>query len=130
MYISSKINFFKFSVDTTICIGGTVLQGYIIGGTGNIDYFWSGSTGSLINWSTLNDTSIYAFGVDDVGHQIQCLKCISFPPLLTMSSDTFMCNSDTTLIFANVSGGIGTGYQYHGIAGCWIPHIICLPNIF
>ena len=41
-----------------------------------------------------------------------------FPPLtLTMSSDTFMCNSDTTLIFANVSGGIGTRYQYSWNSG-------------
>ena len=55
-----KLTFSNFSVDTTICIGGTVTSSAnIIGGTGNIDYFWSnGSTGSLINWSTLNDTYI------------------------------------------------------------------------
>ena len=112
-----KLTFSNFSVDTTICIGGTVTSSAnIVGGTGNIDYFWSnGSTGSLINWSTLNDTSIYAFGVDDVGCHSDTMSqnVFLFPPLtLTMSSDTFMCNSDTTLIFANVSGGIGTGYQY------------------
>ena len=36
---------------------------------------------------------------------------------LTMSTDTFMCNSDTTLIFALVTGGLGTGYQYSWNSG-------------
>ena len=96
-------------------------QANIIGGTGNIDYFWSdGSTGSLSNWMTNSDTSIYVYGVDDMGCYSDTMiqHVYLYPPMtLTMSTDTFMCNSDTTLIFASVTGGLGTGYQYNWNSG-------------
>ena len=118
----SDLTFSNFSIDTTVCIGGTITsQANIIGGTGNIDYFWSdGSTGSLSNWMTNSDTSIYVYGVDDMGCYSDTMiqHVYLYPPMtLTMSTDTFMCNSDTTLIFASVTGGLGTGYQYNWNSG-------------
>ena len=118
----SDLTFSNFSTDTTVCIGGTITsQANILGGTGNIDYFWSdGSTGSLSNWMTNSDTSIYVYGVDDVGCYSDTMiqNVYLHPPIaLTMSTDTFMCNSDTTLIFASVMGGLGTGYQYSWNSG-------------
>ena len=103
--------------DTLICIGGTVVSSVSAsGGTGNIDYFWSnGMTGSVVNWSATNDTSIFSYVIDDAGCYSDTVyqNIQLYPPLsISMPADTFMCNSDTMSIYANVSGGIGSGYSY------------------
>ena len=69
---------------------------------------------------TNSDTSIYVYGVDDLGCYSDTMiqNVYLYPPMtLTMSTDTFMCNSDTTLIFALVTGGLGTSYQYSWNSG-------------
>lgn len=104
--------------DTTVCINGSVtsfMQNS--GGTGNITVNWSNGTfGDTISWVATNDTSITVFGIDSVGCSSDTLvqNIQTFPPLsILMSSDTFICNSDSVSIFGLVSGGIGSGYVFN-----------------
>ena len=114
--ISSLIN------DTTVCVGGTVTSTIqFSGGSGDITYNWSnGLIGDTINWVVINDTSVYVYGVDTNGCYSDTVyqNIQTYLPLsLSMSSDVIICENDSTLITATVSGGIGSGYSYSWSGG-------------
>ena len=109
-------------LDTTVCVGGTVTSTIqFSGGSGNITYNWSnGLIGDTINWVVINDTSVYVYGVDTNGCYSDTVyqNIQTYLPLsLSMSSDVIICENDSTLITATVSGGIGSGYSYSWSGG-------------
>lgn len=107
----------SISSDTMVCINGNVNSLFQAnGGTGNITINWSnGTIGDSALWTVANDTSISAFGLDSMGCSTDTItqNVQTYPPLtLVMSPDTTLCNTNSTLIYGLVSGGLGTGYSF------------------
>lgn len=104
--------------DTTICIGGSAALFYpITGGIGTISYNWSnGYVGDTLAISPNTDTTIQVFGQDANGcnsdTSIVNIQLYS-PLILNLNSDTAICFTDTLLIEALVTGGIGPNYTFN-----------------
>ena len=107
----------SISTDTIVCINGTVNSLFqASGGTGNITINWSnGTVGDSALWTVIGDSSISAYGLDSMGCSTDTIiqNIQTYPPLsLIMSPDTTLCNTNSTLIYGLISGGLGTGYSY------------------
>jgi len=97
--------------------GGTLLAS-AIGGSGNFSYVWgNGATG---NSFTALTSGTYTVTVTDLGSQCSQTESIEVqvnPAInVTLPSQLTVCSGNTTLVYANVSGGTlpgNFGYQWY-----------------